>query len=439
MRRGTNLPWVGDYNQAVVLDGIRRHPGTSRTELAGASGLTQQTVSNIVRRLLERGLVQEGADPAAAPEPAPAPERAAVRVAGKPRTALSVRPGAVVAAGLQLDREHLDAVLLDLRGGLLGSGREPLPDPQAPVELVVAHAAGLVRRLLDEAELQGLQPQAVRGLGVAVPGPIDFAGPVRSSAINLPGWRGVAIADLLAEALGLPVLVENDATAGAVGDLWRSARTGRSFLHVHVGAGIGGGIVLRDEVVRGRSGNAGEIGHVVVDPRGPACPCGSRGCLEAVAAPAAVVRRYVERVGLPAARRAGLRLAERSVIEDHDLLAVRAGGEDAHAADVLEQAAADIARVVLGVVNVLDVGEVVLAGSGLRSGAQRVLAAVERHLAVAMTREVHRVAVRVSDAGEQAGAHGAAAAVLHESLSATWTTVHHPVREVVISPVAPVH
>ncbi|WP_432562884.1 ROK family transcriptional regulator [Kineococcus sp. SYSU DK003] len=428
MRRGTNLPWVGDYNQAVVLDGIRRHPGTSRTELAGASGLTLQTVSNIVRRLLDRGLVQEG-------EPLLRNgSRPAGRTAGKPRTALSVRPGAVQAVGLQFEREHLDAVLLDLSGEVLTVDRVPLPGPPGDAGRAVDRAADVVRALLD-----GRGSEAVCGVGVAVPGPLDFAGPVRSSAINLPGWRGVAIADLLTEGTGLPVLVENDATAAAVGDLWRSRRTGRSFLYVHVGAGIGGGVVVRDEVLRGESGNAGEIGHLVVDPAGPACSCGATGCLEAVAAPAAVVTRYAERVGRPAARRAGLLLAERSVLDDHDRLGILAGRGDQAAAAVLEAAADDIARVVFGVVNVVDVSEVVLGGSGLRHAGDRVRAAVQRRLAVAMAREVHPVSVRFGEAGEQAGALGAASAVLHEALSSTWAGVHVPAREIVISPVAPVH
>jgi predicted NBD/HSP70 family sugar kinase len=414
---------VGDYNQAVVLDGIRRHPGTSRTELAAASGLTLQTVSNIVRRLLGRGLVQEGVG---------------VRTAGKPRTALSVRPGVALAVGLQFEREHVDAVLLDLSGLVVGVDREPLPDPAAPLDLVIAHAAGLVRRLIDGCGAT-IGADGVRGVGVAVPGPLDFAGPVRSSAINLPGWRGVAIADLLVQATGLPVLVENDATAAAVGDLWRSRRTGRSFLYVHIGAGIGGGVVLRDEVLHGESGNAGEIGHVVVDPLGPRCPCGSVGCLEAVAAPAAVVRSYVGRVGARAARAAGLRLAERTVLDDHDVLGARADAGDVVAAQVLDAAADDVARVVLGVVNVLDVSEVVLGGGGLRRSGERLRAALAARLGSAMTREVHPVGVRLGEAGEQAGALGAASAVLHEALSSTWVGVHAPVRQVVISPVAPVH
>ncbi|MEZ0494293.1 ROK family protein [Kineococcus sp. TBRC 1896] len=423
MRRGANLPWVGDYNQAVVLEGIRRHPGTSRTELAAASGLTLQTVSNIVRRLLDRELVQEGGVPAR------------LRGAGKPRTALSVRPGQALAVGVQFEREHVDAVLLDLAGDVLDSCREQLSDgPATSLHPSPVHATRAVRSLVDGSG----NAAAVLGVGVAVPGPLDFTGPVRSSAINLPGWRGVAIADLLAASTGLPVLVENDATA-AVGDLWRSPLVGRSFLHLHVGAGIGGGLVVRDEVLRGESGNAGEVGHLVVDPAGPVCTCGAAGCLEAVAAPTAVVRRYVERVGAPRARRAGLVLAEHTVLDDHDRLELLAREGDAAAEAELERAAAALARAVLGVVNVVDVSEVVLGGGGLRRTGERVREAVRRGLAVAMTREVHPVQVRLGEAGELAGALGAASAVLHEALSSTWVGVHGPAREVVISPVAPVH
>ncbi|WP_380169970.1 ROK family protein [Kineococcus sp. DHX-1] len=434
MRRGTNLPWVGDYNQAVVLDGIRRHPGTSRTELAAATGLTLQTVSNIVRRLLDRGLVQEGVP--AGVQGSLAPVR--TRGGGKPRTALSVRPGQALAVGVQFEREHVDAVLLDLSGELLSSVREQLPDPTGPAASVrpaVGHATHAVRRLVQDSGCA----DAVLGVGVAAPGPIDFTGPVRSSAINLPGWRGVAIADLLADSTGLPVLVENDATAAAVGDLWRSPRVGRSFLYLHVGAGIGGGVVVRDEVLRGESGNAGEVGHVVVEPDGPACSCGARGCLEAVAAPVAVVRRYGERVGAAAARAAGLRLAEHTVLDDHDRLELLARDGDAVADEELARAAGAVARAVLGVVNVVDVSEVVLGGGGLRRTGERVREAVRRGLGVAMTRDVHPVTVRSGEAGELAGALGAASAVLHEALSSTWTGVHVPDREIVISPVAPVH
>nr|WP_276611048.1 ROK family transcriptional regulator [Kineococcus siccus] len=421
------MPWVGDYNQAVVLDGIRRSPGTSRTEIARSSGLTLQTVSNIVRRLLERDLVREGGGRSSLP-----------RAVGKPRAALSVRPGVAVAAGLQFDRDHVVAVLLDLTGDVLGTARADRPGDGASGSLRVG--AGLVHDLVAAGVARGdLDASAVRGVGVAVPGPLDFHGPVRSSAINLPGWHGVAVADLLGRFLDLPVLVENDATACAVGELWRSPRGPRSFLHVHVGVGIGGGIVLRDEVLRGESGNAGEIGHVVVDPSGPACTCGSVGCLEACAAPAAVVRGYVRLVGAGAARSAGLRLAEASVLADHDRLEALAAGGDAAAAAVLRRAADDLAGVVLGVVNVVDVGEVVLGGPGLRCGGERVRAVLQDRVRAAMARDLHGVTVRLSGSGEHAGAVGAASAVLHEALTSTWSTARSPLRAAVISPVAPVH
>ena len=196
---------------------------------------------------------------------------------------------------------------------------------------------------------------------------------------------------------------------------------------------------LRDEVLRGESGNAGEIGHVVVDRSGPACTCGSRGCLEASAAPAAVVRSYVRRVGPATARRAGLLLSESSDMSDHDLIDVLAAAGDPAATAVLRRAAEDLADVVLGVVNVVDVGEVVLGGPGLRRGGPRVRAVVAERLRVAMSRELHGVDVRLSSSGEHAGALGAASAVLHEALSSTWSTARTPLRAAVISPVAPVH
>ena len=153
------------------------------------------------------------------------------------------------------------------------------------------------------------------------------------SPLNILQWRDFPLSRRLAEATGLPTVVDNDAKALALGEGWCGAAAGcRDFLAMVVSTGVGGGVVLDGRLLDGASGNAGHVGHVVVEPDGPPCACGSQGCLEAVASGPAIARR----TGRPAAEAS---VAVRREVGD------RAG------------------RAVGAVVNLLDLGLVVVAGS----------------------------------------------------------------------------
>ncbi len=165
--------------------------------------------------------------------------------------------------------------LVDADGTLVASEQRPTPradDPEAAwavVEALIAHST------LD---------RSVRGVGIASAGPIDLsAGTV--SPINVPAWRGFPLRDRVATALpGLPVRLAGDGLCMALGEHWRGAGQGASFLlGMVVSTGVGGGLVLDGAPYDGRTGNAGHVGHVVVDVDGPVCPCGGRGCVEAIA------------------------------------------------------------------------------------------------------------------------------------------------------------
>ncbi len=161
--------------------------------------------------------------------------------------------------------------------------------------------------------------------GVGSGGPMEGAG-ARVSPLNIPGWRDFPLRSRLVDALGVPVHVDNDAKALALGEGWRGAARGeRDFLAMVVSTGIGGGIVLDGRLLDGASGNAGHIGHVVVEPEGRTCACGSRGCLEAEASGTAIAAR----TGAPAEHappeeraRAG-RLVGRAVASTAALLDLR--------------------------------------------------------------------------------------------------------------------
>lgn len=269
---GANLAALRGHNAALVLDLLRTagEHGISRLELAERTGLTPQAVSKITARLRADGLAVE------------AGRRAST--GGKPRTVLRMVAGAGHAVGLHLDRDELRAVLTDLAGTVVASRRSPL-DLGAGADAVLAATACEVDALLDAGPARGSGGAAL-GVGVAVPGPLDHAGGVLHRVTGFPQWDGFPLRDALAERLGLPVVVDKDTNAAALGLALAAEPTfgsfTSSFAYLHLGTGLGAGLVLDGALYRGARTGAGEFGHQVIQLDGPPCGCGNRGCIEAL-------------------------------------------------------------------------------------------------------------------------------------------------------------
>ncbi|WP_079051571.1 ROK family transcriptional regulator [Streptomyces curacoi] len=263
---GVNLGALRSHNTALVLDLLRTAgtEGISRLELAERTGLTPQAVSKITARLREEGLVAE------------AGRRAST--GGKPRTVLRLVPEAGHAVGVHLDRDELTAVLCDLTGAVVAQRGTPL-DLGAGAETVVERAVREVGALVAG----GGRPGALLGVGVALPGPLDHRRGVLHRVTGLPEWNGFPLRDVLARRLSLPVVVDKDTNAAALGlAVGDEAAPFTSFAYLHFGAGLGGGLVIGGAVHRGTRTGAGEFGHQVVQLDGPPCGCGNRGCVEAL-------------------------------------------------------------------------------------------------------------------------------------------------------------
>ncbi|MFD9911086.1 ROK family protein [Streptomyces sp. NPDC059063] len=249
------------HNAAVVLDLLRSagDDGVSRLELADRAGLTPQAVSKIVARLRDEGLVAD------------AGRRAST--GGKPAAVLRLVPDAGYAVGLHLDRDALVVVLVDLAGGVAAERRAAL-DFGAGADAVVDVAAREVGALVAAA------PGGVLGVGAALPGPLDHGTGVLHRVTGFPSWDGYPLRDALAARLDLPVVVDKDTNAAALG--LALAGVAESFAYLHLGTGLGAGLVLGGGLHRGARTGAGEFGHQVVQLDGPPCACGDRGCLEAL-------------------------------------------------------------------------------------------------------------------------------------------------------------
>jgi predicted NBD/HSP70 family sugar kinase len=391
MRRGTNLPWVRDFNQGVVLEAIRLGGGVSRVEIANKTGLTAQTVSNIVRRLLADGLVVEGSN------------------GGQRRVPLHVNPEARFAVGVHIDVDETSLVVLDL-GGAVVHTRRVIERTEGPSK-VVQRVAVSVGALLDEARVDRGK---VLGIGVACPGPLDHRTGVVFHPPNLAGWGRVPLADALSDGTGYPVIVDNDATAAAIGERWAGGARGvRNFAFIYVGVGIGGGLFLEDHVFRGATTNAGEFGHITLDPDGPPCSCGSRGCVEAYCAPTRIVAGVESRI------RAGESSALAGRARLHFADVCRAAGDgDGLALDELRRAAWRLGCGVVSLVNLLDVELIVLGGRSLGGVGDIFRGEVERAVAErAMAADLRPMRVELSRVGEDAAAVGAAALVMHTAFA----------------------
>jgi len=196
-------------------------------------------------------------------------------------------------AGIDLGGTSAKIGIVDRSGAIIARDRVPI-DARAPFERIVEPIAEGLAGVIAAAG--GGLPA---GIGYCCPGFVDPAsGSVVGGSENIPGMAGRSAPAYLAERIGAPAWADNDATCAAAAELaYGAGRPFGSFLLVTVGTGIGGGLVLGGRVWRGARGFAGEIGHVSLDPAGPACPCGSRGCLEQYASGPAIVRAWKELAG----------------------------------------------------------------------------------------------------------------------------------------------
>ncbi|AVH97344.1 ROK family transcriptional regulator [Streptomyces sp. WAC00288] len=282
-----NVPALRSHNTALVLDLLRGagEGGISRLELAERTGLTPQAVSKITARLRADGLAAEAGHRAS--------------TGGKPRTVLRLVPSAAHAVGVHLDRDELTVLLADLAGAPVALCRRPL-DLGAGAGPVLDAVTEEVRGLLGEGDGgggggagartvlgaggpggPGGLGTAVLGVGVAMPGPLDHRAGVPGRVTGFPEWAGHPVRDELARRLGLPVVLDKDTNAAALGLALRPGAPG-SFAYVHLGTGLGAGLVLGGAPLRGDRTGAGELGHQTVQLDGPPCGCGGRGCLEAL-------------------------------------------------------------------------------------------------------------------------------------------------------------
>lgn len=293
------------------------------------------------------------------------------------------------AIGLDLGGTGIYGVVVDRNGQVLAAAEERTPAAAGP-EAVLQCMEGVARGLVARAG------RPVLGVGLGIPGLLDRAAGVSVFSPNLH-WRNVTVRERFATALGLPVNLDNDVRCAGLGELHFGAGRGVSdFVLLTVGTGIGGCIVLDGQVYRGPDGLAGEIGHMPLQPGGPLCNCGNRGCLEAIASGSAIARR-AQAEGLPYG-------TARAV-------AVAAAAGEPGALRLMAAVGRDLGIGLATYVNLMNPRRIILGGGVALAG--EVLLAPTRAAAreYAMAPHKESFAIVAAELGDGAGAIGAATLV----------------------------
>ncbi|MEV7972169.1 ROK family transcriptional regulator [Cellulomonas sp. NPDC089187] len=376
-----------------VLDLVRTRAPISRVELAELTGLTQAAISHAVRALIDDGLLVE------------TDQR--TYTGGKPRVLLSLNPRARCGLGVQLGADWIVLVLADAAGAVVARSRLRGARDRDPAD-VVADIATELDLLLRAAAVSA---SAVVGIGLVAPGALDLAQGAILASRSMTRWQGYPLRDALTRATGLPVLLDNDATAAAIGEYW-SGRIAGSVAHctLYMGASIGAGIVIGGSVYRGASSNTGPLGRMRL--HGP-----DHGTVEDLAGPHAVAARA--RTALDTGRPSTIRLSpDADPFLDFTAVATAAVHGDDLAHRLIEESANYLADAALTVANLLDLDSLVLAGPSFTTAGALYLRAVRDRIdAEFFPAARHGVRVMLSGQVADAAAVGAAALVLQEELA----------------------
>jgi glucokinase-like ROK family protein len=389
---------VRRINTALVLDLLRRHAPLSRAELAARSGLNRSTVSLIINDLIEEGYVQET-------------ELKNPRI-GRPGMQLTLNPAAGCAVGVDIGVDFLSVILTDFSANVLWRKRAD-SNPTEDQTRILERAMTMTAEAIDAGLGQGLRPL---GIGLGAPGLVDLHQGKLIFAPNLR-WFNLPLRLIWSQRFALPVFIENEANAAALGEYsFGVARGVDNFIYLSAGIGLGGGVMIDGKLFRGSQGYAGEIGHMTVEPEGELCGCGRRGCWETIVGPRAVLRRVRQTLaaGAPStlADLIGGDLDRLSM--EHIVQAARRGDQ------VALSALKDVGKSLgMGIINLIHIfnPELIVLGGALSLAAEFLLEEIETIVREnALKPPGEHVRFAASAHGADACVMGAAALVLDEIL-----------------------
>ena len=384
--------------RGAILDMIRAAGTISRVELAAAAGLTSPTITQVVRELLAEGLVIEVGR--------------GTSTGGKRPTLMRLNPQARYSVGVQFERNVCVIVVIDLAGRTVSRASFSGPASMPPDEALQVIAAR-VERLLAAT---GIDRSKVLGVGLVSYGPQDPHAGALQTPQPTAEWLGYPVTQRLMELVQLPVLLDNDANAAAIGEYWLgTVDATATYGCIYMATGIGGAVVVGGTLYRGSSSNSVEIGHISLDVNGDECSCGNRGCLENYAGPSAVVRQAL---ATELGSRLGLDPQGTNALVDFTRITSAASAGDPAARTLIEQSARYLGSAAVTMTNLFDLDLIVLAGPSFGTASSIYQATIQAEIQQRrFGRQAPPVLVIPSANGSDAAAIGGAVLVLQGELT----------------------
>ena len=375
---------IGTGSSGELLALIRTGRAGTRSDLARLTGLGRSTIAHRVDRLLSSGLVKEVGD--------------APSTGGRPPAVLGFNQNAGIVLVADLGATHSRLAITDLGGDLLADLTDDIDIAVGPGEVLEWVGAGFAKLLAQS----GHDQNEVRGVGIGVPGPVEFAAGRAVHPPIMPGWDGYDIRAPFAETYDAPVLVDNDVNIMAFGEYWAMQRRVGDIVFVKVGTGIGSGLILGGRLHRGARGAAGDMGHVQAGDADVTCRCGNSGCLEASAGGAALAK--------------ALSAMGHEANNSRDVVGlVRTGNHDAIQA--VRDAGRLIGRVLATTVNLINPARIMIGGDLAEAGEQLVAGIREVVYQRSTALATNRLEILTSTLGDRAGITGAAGMVIEHILA----------------------
>jgi glucokinase-like ROK family protein len=388
-----------EKNIQAVLNVLRQEHRVSRAEVARKTGLTPATVSRIVSRLETAGIVRSIGD--------------GVSTGGRKPLMIEFLPEAFYIAGVDIGVAKAIALVIDLHGKVLSEERIFLNTENGKGKELIEIIA-LVQRVFN---VLGEERKKIVGIGLSIPGLVDSEKGIAIQAPNLPLWRDTRLVEIFEKEFGLYCYLENDAKAMTLGEARFGAGRGfKNIFAIYLGRGIGGGIIIDGELYHSRFSACGEIGHITVNPSGPRCSCGNRGCLEVMASGPAIAAAAIRAIGsgsssiLYESTKGRLDLITAEMVND------AANKGDPLALRLMEEAAEYIGIGLATVVNLLAPERVILSGAVATAG-EYFIDTIQKTVAIrAYTYDWVRPSFVRSELGEKSACIGAAALALQNIL-----------------------
>lgn len=371
--------------------------GGSRHGMAEQLGFSKSKANALIAGLVDQGLLAEAGL-----------QRSS---GGRRPENLQLHAGLGVVVGIDIGATSVDVAVLGPDLAVLAHHAEAADVREGP-GVVLARVRVLVRELLARA---GFEAGQVIGIGIGVPGPVNFEIGQLVNPPLMPAWDSFSIRDYLREDYAAPVFVDNDVNLMALGELWRLRRSLSNFLVIKVGTGIGCGIVCHGEVYRGAAGSAGDVGHICVDQDGPRCHCGNLGCVEAMAAGPAITRMALQAAEAGESTALAECLRSNGRIEAIDVgEASRAG--DASANAIVQRAGSLIGQMLASIVNFFNPSHVFIGGGITRIGPLFLAAVRQSVYQRSLALSTRHLEIQYTPLGAQAGLIGAGVLAMHETL-----------------------